>query len=100
MSRILDTVHEAARDLRRAGLLDEITMREFDVLCLPKIKPYKPRDIKRIRSRNKVSQAVFAAYLNVGKTTIQQWEQGLKRPGGAALRLLNVVDRKGLSALV
>jgi len=99
MSKILKTVHEAARDLRKAGLIDEVTMREFDVLCLPRVKRYGPKDIRRIRKVNKVSQAVFAAYLNVGKTTVQQWEQGLKRPNGPSQKLLDVIDRKGLEVL-
>jgi len=99
MSKILKTVHEAARDLRKAGLINEVTMREFDVLCLPPVKRYGPKDIKRIRKLNNVSQAVFAAYLNVGKTTVQQWEQGLKRPNGPSQKLLDVIDRKGLEVL-
>ncbi len=96
MSKILDAVHETARDLRRAGVMDELTMREFDALCLPPIKRYTAADIRRIRAKLRVSQAVFAAYMNVGKTTVQQWEQGQKKPNGPSLKLLDLVDRKGL----
>lgn len=42
-------------------------------------------EIKRIRLRNKVSQAVLAAFLNTSTSTIRQWEQGLKRPSGVSL---------------
>ena len=56
-------------------------------------------DIRRIRTANRVSQAVFAAFLGIGKTTVQQWEQGQKKPSGPALRLLDLIDRKGLAAL-
>jgi putative transcriptional regulator len=40
MSRksILKVVHDGARDLRKAGLMDEVTMREFDAMCLPPVK--------------------------------------------------------------
>jgi predicted negative regulator of RcsB-dependent stress response len=38
-------------------------------------------------------------YLGIGKTTVQQWEQGQKKPSGPAQRLLDLIDRKGLSAL-
>jgi len=48
---------------------------------------------------NHVSQAVFAAILGIGKTTVQQWERGQKRPSGPAQRLLDLIDRKGLAAL-
>jgi putative transcriptional regulator len=97
---ILGTVHDTAKDLRKAGLMDDMTMREFDALCLPKVKQYSARQIKRIRLRHKASQAVFAAYLNTSVSTVQKWEQGQKHPNGPSLKLLNLVDQKGLEALV
>jgi putative transcriptional regulator len=83
----------------KVGAMDEITMRKLDALCLPPKQPLKPEDIRRIRTANRVSQAVFAAFLGIGKTTVQQWEQGQKKPSGPALRLLDLIDRKGLAAL-
>lgn len=55
--------------------------------------------IKLLRRRNKVSQAVFAAYLNTTSSSVQQWEQGKKSPNGTSLKLLNLVDKKGLDIL-
>ncbi|MFH0727141.1 MAG: helix-turn-helix domain-containing protein [Pseudomonadota bacterium] len=57
------------------------------------------RKIRRIRTANHVSQAVVAALLGIGKTTVQQWDQGQKKPSGPAQRLLDLIDRKGLAAL-
>ena len=99
MSEISDIAHEMAQDLFKAGAMDEITMREIDALCLPPKRPIRPEDIRRIRTANHVSQAVFAAMLGTGKTTVQQWERGNKKPSGPALRLLDLIDRKGLAAL-
>lgn len=99
MTEILDIAHEMAQDLFKVGAMDEITMHTIDALCLPSISPFLPEDIRRIRTVNHVSQAVFAAILGVGKTTVQQWEQGQKKPGGTAQRLLDFIDRKGLAAL-
>ena len=62
-------------------------------------KEYSAREIKRIRERNKVSQAVFAAYLNTSISTVQKWESGEKKPNGPSLRLLNLVAAKGLQML-
>jgi putative transcriptional regulator len=42
-SAILEAVHETARDLYKAGVMDQITMHKFDRLCLPPIKPMEPR---------------------------------------------------------
>jgi putative transcriptional regulator len=99
MSEILDIANEMARDLFKVGAMDEITLRKVDALCLPKKRPFKPQDIRRIRTANHVSQAVFAVILGIGKTTVQQWEQGQKKPSGPAQRLLDLIDRKGLEAL-
>ena len=99
MSEILDIANEMARDLFKVGAMDEITMRKIDALCLPTKRPFQPEDIRRIRSAYHVSQAVFAALLGTGKTTVQQWEQGQKKPSGPAQRLLDLIDRIGLAAL-
>lgn len=99
MSEILDIANEMAHELFDAGIMDEVTFREVEALCLPRKKPFKPEDIKRIRIASHASQAVFAAFLGTGKTTVQQWEQGLKKPSGPAQRLLDLVERKGLSVL-
>ncbi len=96
---LLDTVNKTARGLRDVGLMSAKTMREFDVLCLPKVKEYSPAQIKRIRESNKASQAVFAAYLNTSVSTVQKWERGEKKPNGPSLKLLSLVEAKGLQAL-
>lgn len=99
MSKILDIAHDMAKDLFKVGAMDEITLKEIGSLCLPPKKPLLAKDIKRIRKANHVSQAALAAFLGIGKTTVQQWEQGVKKPSGPAQRLLDLIDRKGLAAL-
>jgi putative transcriptional regulator len=96
---ILNVVHETAQGLHDAGVMDAKTMREFDALCLPPVKVYSAEQIKRIRLRNRASQAVFAAYLNTSASTVQKWERGQKKPNGPSLKLLNLVDQKGLEVL-
>jgi putative transcriptional regulator len=99
MSRILESVHKSAKRLHAAGEMDELTMREFDALCLPPLRAYSAEDVRRLRARTRASQSVFAAYLNVGKTTVAAWEQGTKKPSGTAAKLLDLVERKGLDVL-
>jgi putative transcriptional regulator len=84
---------------QRLAILDAVTMREFDALCLPPVKDLTAGQIKRLRTKNKASQAVFAAYLNTSTSTVQKWEQGQKKPNGPSLKLLNLVRQKGLEAL-
>ena len=58
------------------------------------LKPLPPAGILRLRSRLGVSQAVFAALLNVPKKTATSWETGVRKPSGAALKLLQLVRQK------
>ena len=98
-SRILEAVHETALGLYEAGVMDQVTMREFDLVCLPKIEKLEPQRIKAIRETAQVSQAVFAALLNTSVSTVQKWEIGQKRPSGTALKLLHIVEKRGLDAI-
>jgi putative transcriptional regulator len=95
-SKILNSVHKMATGLHDAGVMDAVTMHEFDALCLSPIKKLSPNQIKNIRLREKVSQPVFAKYLNVSASTTKKWETGEKVPSGAALRLLNIINQQGL----
>ncbi|MBL8501401.1 MAG: DNA-binding transcriptional regulator [Nitrosomonas sp.] len=99
-STILEAVHDTAKGLHKAGVLDQVTLREFDRLCLPPIEPLGPEQIKQIREATRVSQAVFAAILNTSVSTVQKWEIGQKRPTGTALKLLHLVQKRGLGAVV
>lgn len=96
---ILEVVHESAKGLFEIGLMDAKTMRSFDAKCLPPVKKFTPRQIKQIRLREKISQPVFAEYLNASPSTIKKWETGEKHPTGPALKLLNLVAEKGLDVL-
>jgi putative transcriptional regulator len=99
-SAILDAVHETANGLHKAGVMDQVTLREFDRLCLPPIEPLEPKQIKQIRESSRVSQAVFAATLNTSLSTVQKWEIGQKRPTGTALKLLHLVQKRGLDSVM
>jgi putative transcriptional regulator len=99
-SAILEAVHETATGLHDAGVMDRVTLREFDRLCLPPIETLEPGKIRQIREDANVSQAVFAAILNTSISTVQKWEIGQKRPTGAALKLLHLVKERGLDAVI
>ena len=96
---ILEAVHETATGLHKAGVMDRVTLREFDRLCLLPVEQLEPQDIKQIREEARVSQAVFAAVLNISTSTIQKWETGQKHPTGAALKLLHLVQKRGLDSI-
>lgn len=98
-SEALADVHEMMEGLHEAGANDKRTLREFDETCLAPATPLLPEQIKAIREAQHVSQPVFARYLNVSKNLVSDWERGKKRPGGPVLRLLSIIQRKGLAAV-
>jgi putative transcriptional regulator len=71
----------------------------FDTSCLAAPAALKPRQIKQLRERHRVSQPVFARYLNTSESTVEKWETGAKKPSGMALKLLAVVEKHGLKML-
>lgn len=97
---ILEVAHEMAKGLYKANVINSTTMREFDTLCLTPVKDLSPKEIKKIRLKEKVSQPVFAKCLNTSTSTVKQWEQGEKHPRGTSLKLLNLVAEKGLTILI
>jgi putative transcriptional regulator len=99
-SRILDEMHETARGLHDAGLIGKRRMGEFEALCHLDVEELSPQAIRVLREKAHLSQAVFAAVLNTSLSTVQKWEVGDKKPSGPSLKLLNLIERKGLEAVL
>jgi len=99
-SRILAEVHETATGLHRAGVISKRRMHEYDALSNLAVPAMGASKIKLIRENSKLSQAVFAAVLNTSISTVQKWEIGEKKPSGPSLKLLSLIDRKGLEAVL
>lgn len=93
------SVQEAMEALHTIGAIDKQAMHRFDDACLTPVSPMTPHQIKAIRERERVSQGVFANYLNVTTSLISKWERGVKRPSGPALKLLSLVEKHGLAAV-
>ena len=98
-SNAFAAIHETVESLHEIGAVDKQTMREFDDACLTPVHMLSPEEIRLIRLRENLSQPVFARYLNVSKNLVSDWERGVKKPGGPALRLLTVIEKKGLQAI-
>lgn len=49
--------------------------------------------VVRVRIKSGLSQTDFAAALGVSKRTLEQWEQGRRKPSGAAKQLLKIAER-------
>ncbi len=93
-------IHAVIKAAYQSGTITNQTMREFDEACLTPAMGLEPYEIRLIRESQQVSQPVFARYLKVSKNLVSDWERSAKKPGGPALRLLSIVSRKGLEAIV
>ena len=99
-SRILEAVHESATDLHRLGFIDKRKMQKYDALCLEPVQDYDATKVKALRERLHLSQAVLASVLNTSTSTVRKWEVGDKRPSGPSQKLLDILERKGLEAVL
>lgn len=99
-SDAFEAIHSSVAGMYRAGTIDKATMRRFDESCLAVPESIEPSQIKQIRESQRVSQPVFARYLNTSESTVEKWETGVKRPSGMAIKLLMIVQKHGLKVLV
>jgi len=104
-SRITKELLETAKGMHRVGILDDeaykkITKRHLDKEKLLQIEPMASDEIRSLREREHISQAIFANYLNLTVGYISQLERGVRKPSGAVLALLNIVRHKGLNAIL
>ncbi len=97
---IAESIINTVADLNKSGLVNNITMKNIESLCLPEVQEYSPEKIISIRKKLKLSQAALASVFNISPSTVQKWEQGNKKPTGASKKLLDIIERKGLEALV
>jgi putative transcriptional regulator len=99
-SRLLQAVHETARDLHRLGFIDKRKMSKYDALCLEPVREYDAEKVRALRERLHLSQAVLASVLNTSVSTVRKWEVGDKKPSGPSQKLLDLLERKGLEAVL
>jgi putative transcriptional regulator len=101
-ARILRELLETAVDLNSYGVMSKPNMAKVRALCQGPPE-YTPERVVTVRTTiAKMSQAMFATFLNVSVSTVQKWESPAagKHPSGAAAKLLQLVETKGVEALI
>lgn len=98
-SRMLEEALETAQGLHRSGVIDMRRMQEYEALCAP-VPKFTGEDVRELRDRIKVSQPVLAQLINTSASTVRAWETGQKNPGGPSCKLLDILNRKGIEALL
>ncbi len=69
----------------------KLDLRTVEIPSRP--KPLKPADIRNLREGLNASQALFARLLNVSSNAVESWEQGLREPRQATLKLLHIARK-------
>src|SRR6185295_6682027 len=87
---ISEMVWESLQELSKVKDVT-VSIEKFNKLHFPAPKHYGQQDIRRLRKKLRVSQAVFAHLLNTKITTVQKWERGVNEPNGPASRLLQIL---------
>ena len=99
---MLKEMLETAERLNSYGVMSKLHMARVRALC-EQLPAYPPHRVVAVRTTiAKVSQSVFASFFNVSVSTVQKWESPTadKHPSGAAAKLLQIVETKGLEALL
>jgi putative transcriptional regulator len=99
-SRILDEMQETSSGLFTSGVITKRKLAELEKLSNLEVDVFAPQQIKSLREKVNLSQSIFAAVLNISVSTVQKWEIGDKKPSGSSLKLLNLLNRKGLEAIL
>ncbi|MBA6099719.1 DNA-binding transcriptional regulator [Pseudomonas juntendi] len=99
-SILIESLRDDLAALHAAGAIGKVTLRDYEALCPAPVRDFSAVEIRRLREALNVSQPVFALHLHTTASTIRKWEQGQTSPSGPALKLLNVIQNKGLSALL
>jgi len=95
---LYEAVHQSAQALFRIGAIDKATLRDFDATCFAAPPSIEPEQIRATRAMPSEPRGL-ARLLNISASTVQKWESGAKRPGGSALKLLDVVSKHGADVL-
>lgn len=91
--------HQTMTTLDDITTVRTFTTREFDEASVQLVQELKPEEIRSLRDREKVSQSIFAAYLNVSRNLVADWERGKRKPIGPAMTLLNIIQKYGLAVV-
>jgi putative transcriptional regulator len=88
---IFQDMQEGMRDALAYERGETLNLRVTKLPAPPQAIP--PKEIRRIRCSLHASQTLFADYLNVSPNAVRSWEQGVRRPQHATLKLLTIVKK-------
>jgi putative transcriptional regulator len=102
---MVDAILETADGMFRSGILDEETYDKIKSRHLPdgeraiEIPVPTGEDIRSMREKANLSQAVFARKLHLSASYVSQLERGVRQASGPTLVLLNLIRKRGIEAI-
>jgi putative transcriptional regulator len=91
---IAKSITNTIKNLNKSGLVDDITMKNIENLCIPEVQEYTPEKIISIRKKFRLSQADLASIFNISPSTVQKWEQGNKKTNRCITEIIGYYGEK------
>ncbi|MGL4726788.1 MAG: helix-turn-helix domain-containing protein [Scandinavium sp.] len=99
---------EEAQELNALGLMPDAEVQQIQTLAqmralnksIAALKEMSGDEIRAMRTRLGMSQSILAHAMGMSKESVSKWERNEVKPAGPALRILNLLDSKGLGILV
>jgi len=91
---VKEAIGSAVQSMVNVGIKVSFTKKELDELGVkvPTVE-LSAEEIKNIRKKMNLSQMVFAKLLNVSLSSVRQWEQGVRKPSGSTMVLLELLQK-------
>lgn len=97
-------MHAMMKRQHKLGLITDESMKEADDILAEARQEVKTvtmtgEQIRALSTREHLSQGQLAKRLYISPNSVQKWERGVTQPKGAALAMLELIDKKGIAAL-
>ncbi|NMP29312.1 helix-turn-helix domain-containing protein [Rahnella sp. SAP-1] len=104
MSERLKRIQGMAQRYNKLGVVDDETVFAIDAAVdarsIPKVRPMTGSQIREVRARYKMSQSALALTTGMSVESVSKWERDESKPNQAALRIINVIEDKGLEVFL
>lgn len=104
MTERLKRLHGMAKRYNALGVVKDETVAAIDAAItardIPAVRAMTGTQIREVRTRNNMSQAALAMTIGMSVESVSKWERNECKPNKAALRIINLLDAKGLKMFI
>jgi putative transcriptional regulator len=94
MSKLFEDLTESVQDMDDFFKKKRVKGLTIRSVIIEPPATYTAKEVRRLRLRLKLSQAVFAGIVGVTDKAVQAWEAGTNQPAGPAARMIELLERQ------